>query len=344
MSYAQALDRRAAWRERTIWRHLLALAALLGASHSATAADTPGWANLYPAAFAGSAGKIEGAAPPKNGKPFGKKNGNDEFEVDSEHIFGLTNGSDLGEKGELELEIEPVAALGKRFGTYFATAQNTLFKYSITDNLRVAPGFLFVTHDIRNVPGFADHRQAEIGGALMEIRYRLLNRETAPFGLTISFDPRWNRIDELTGDRVEQYGNEFAILMDKEIIHDRFYAAFNFTYDLSATRLRETGEWFHHSAVGMDFALSYQFVPGILVGAEARHAQQYEGMGLDRLNGEALYVGPTFFARLGKDASLSGAWDVQVAGKAVGEPGPLDLINFERHRLMLRLAILLNPK
>ena len=32
------------------------------------------------------------------------------------------------------------------------------------------------------------------------------------------------------------------------------------------------------------------------------------------------------------------------AGRAVDEPSPLDLINFERHRLLLRLAILLNPK
>jgi hypothetical protein len=55
-------------------------------------------------------------------------------------------------------------------------------------------------------------------------------------------------------------------------------------------------------------------------------------------------IGPTFFARLGEHANLSGAWDFQVAGKAVDEPGALDLINFERHRLLLRLAILLNPK
>jgi hypothetical protein len=35
---------------------------------------------------------------------------------------------------------------------------------------------------------------------------------------------------------------------------------------------------------------------------------------------------------------------MQVAGKAVDEIGALDLVNFERHQVMLRLAILLNPK
>jgi hypothetical protein len=55
-------------------------------------------------------------------------------------------------------------------------------------------------------------------------------------------------------------------------------------------------------------------------------------------------MGPTFFTRLGDRANISAAWDFQVAGKAVDEPGKLDLLNFERHRLMLRLAIPLNPK
>jgi hypothetical protein len=96
--------------------------------------------------------------------------------------------------------------------------------------------------------------------------------------------------------------------------------------------------------VETDVALSYQFLPGWLVGVEAQYIQQYEGLGLNRLKGEALYVGPTFFTRLGNRANISAAWDIQVAGKAVDEPGRLDLLNFDRQRFMLRLAILLNPK
>ncbi len=321
------------------WRRLCAAAALLCAGEAAQAADVS-WNNLYPAGFAGRPVVQTQTADKKSDA----KNGDKAFEVNSEHIFGFTQGSDIGEKGELEFETEPTAAIGKRFGTYFATAHGTLFKYSITDDFRVSPGFLFTTHDIRNVPGFEDRQQAELAGGLMEIRYRLLNRETAPFGVTFTFEPGWNRIDELTGDRVEQYGTALGFLLDKEIVHNRLYGAINFFYELSATRLKATGEWFHDSAVETDVALSYQFVPGMLIGAEARYTQQYEGMGLDRLKGEALYVGPTFFTRLGERANLSGAWDIQVAGKAVDEPGALDLINFERHRLMLRLAILLNPK
>ena len=278
------------------------------------------------------------------GKKNGAMNGHSPFEIDSEHIFGFTQGSDIGEKGDLEFETEPTAAIGKRFGKYFATAHGTLLKYNITDDFRVAPSVLFVSHDIHNVPDFDDRRAAEFAGAGAEVRYRVLNREKAPFGLTMTFEPGWNRVDELTGDRVQQYGSAFGALLDKEIIHNRLYGAINFFYDLSATQLKTTGEWFHDSAVEAAVALSYQFMPGLLFGAEARYARQYEGIGLNRLKGEALYVGPTFFTRLGEHANLSAAWDVQVAGKAVEDAHALDLINFERHRLLVRLSVLLNPK
>jgi hypothetical protein len=316
---------------------------LLCAGQAAVAADASAWATPYPAVSAGKAKAAGRAAPARNGAA---ENTDDDkrWHVDSEHIFGFTHGTDIGEKGELEFEVEPVGAIGKRFGTYFVTSQAALLKYTVTDSFRIASGLLFMTHDIRGVPDHVDHHRAAIGGALLEIRYRLLNRETAPFGLTVSIEPGWARIDEATGDFVRQYGSEFALLMDKELINDRLYGAINLSYDLSGTRVRETNEYVRDSAVAASAALSYQFLPGLLVGAEASYARQYEGLGLDRLKGEAFYVGPTFFMKLGETANLSGAWNIQVAGKAVDEPGDLDLANFERHRILLRLSMLLNPK
>ena len=314
------------------------------------AAEAADWAtNLYPTSYIGNPivqPRVEKKVGAKNGeaKNGEEKNGDKAFEVDSEHIFGFTQGSDIGEKGELEFETEPTAAIGKRFGTYLQTAHETSFKYSVTDDFRVSPGFLFVTHDIRNVPGFDDQKESDLAGAGAEIRYRIFNREKAPFGLTFTFEPAWSRIDELTGEHVQQYGSALGLLLDKEIIHNRLYGAINFFYELSATHLKTTGEWTDDLAVQTDVALSYQFLPGWLLGVEAQYAQQYEGLGLNRLKGEALYVGPTFFTRLGDRANISAAWDIQVAGKAVDEPGKLDLINFERHRFRNRLAILLNSK
>ena len=41
-------------------------------------------------------------------------------DVDSEHLFGFTEGADIGAVGELELEQETTGRLGKRGGTFRA--------------------------------------------------------------------------------------------------------------------------------------------------------------------------------------------------------------------------------
>ena len=48
-----------------------------------------------------------------------------EFEIDSEHLFGFTIGSDIGERGEKEIENETNARAGKNGGSYTAIRQNT---------------------------------------------------------------------------------------------------------------------------------------------------------------------------------------------------------------------------
>jgi hypothetical protein len=96
----------------------------------------------------------------------------------------------------------------------------------------------------------------------------------------------------------------------------------------------------------------------------------YEGFSLDKWQGQAVYVGPTLFAKLSEKAWLSLSWNVQVAGseaidraaraEAIGEyfeeaaasaleagdplpPPPQlgrlhrhDLTNFERHQIRIK--------
>jgi hypothetical protein len=48
-------------------------------------------------------------------------------------------------------------------------------------------------------------------GLSLDLRYRLLDREHAPFGLLIDAEPHWGRIDETTGEPVDQYGVDLLI-------------------------------------------------------------------------------------------------------------------------------------
>ena len=261
-------------------------------------------------------------------------------DVDTEHIFGFAMGSDIGKKGELELESENVAGFGRRTGSYFAFSGLQTLNYTVTDDFRVAPGFIINSNRIRGVDGFEDVTQTGIGGAVIELRYKLIDREQAPFGLTLHLQPTWNRLDEVTGLRVEQYSNELLALFDKEIIKDRLWGAINIGYGVAASRFKNATEWAHDSDLSFQAAASYQVLNGLLLGGEVRYVRAYEGLELDRFRGEALYVGPTFSTRLTKNVGLSGAVDVRVAGKSLANEDGLELANFERVKAMLRLTVL----
>src|ERR671926_203581 len=74
----------------------------------------------------------------------------------------------------------------KRSGSYFATSTMLLYKYSLTDSLRVAPALSFASHNIDDVPGIEDRNQFEFQGIGAEVRYRLRDRAQVPFGFTLS--------------------------------------------------------------------------------------------------------------------------------------------------------------
>jgi hypothetical protein len=85
-------------------------------------------------------------------------------------------------------------------------------------------------------------------------------------------------------------------------------------------------------------ALAAQVMPGLWLGGEARYLRDYGGAALNVFSGQAVYVGPTLYARLGRKAFVSAAWDIQIWGGAITAPGALDLANFERHQAKLRFG------
>src|SRR5262249_30722314 len=59
-------------------------------------------------------------------------------EVDTEHMFGFTQGSDIGEAGEKELETDSTGRFGKFDGSYNKVATEFEAKYSFSDRFRVS--------------------------------------------------------------------------------------------------------------------------------------------------------------------------------------------------------------
>jgi hypothetical protein len=258
--------------------------------------------------------------------------------IDTEHLFGFTEGSDIGVPGEQELESETTGRVGKRGGRFRAFDSGLTLKMPLTDWFRVAPGLSFAAYNIDGVPGLADRSVGTFSGAFLETRFRLLQRDAAPFGLTLNVVPGIGRIDGGTGERGRSYGSEFGLLIDRELIPGLLVGAINLGYGLASVRSDASGATTEGSNLELAGALAYQILPGLFLGGEARYVRAYRGLALDDFAGDAVYLGPTIYTTLSDRAWLSFTWGRQVSGRAIGERGGLDLTSFDRHQLRLRIG------
>jgi hypothetical protein len=259
-------------------------------------------------------------------------------EVDTEHMFGFTEGSDIGEAGEKELETDSTGRFGKFGGSYNNVATALEAKYSFSDRFRLSAVATVAYYDITGVNAIDDRRQGALQSVSFDARFRLFDREHAPFGLTLSVEPHRGFTDEMSGEPADQYGAEFRVLADRELIPGRLFTALNVSYEPEQTRLRESGETLRESTLGIGAALAMQVMPNVFVGVEARNLRHYDGLGLNGFAGQALYIGPTFYAAFGERYFVSAAWNIQVWGAVAGSSGALDLENFERHHVKLRVG------
>ncbi|MDR7040669.1 hypothetical protein J2X36_005456 [Methylobacterium sp. BE186] len=145
-------------------------------------------------------------------------------------------------------------------------------------------------------------------------------------------------MDELTGQGVSGYGTRIGLLADREIVPGKLIGAINVEYGFATARQLASGAVERGSGLEVSGALAYQVQPGLFFGGEVRYARAYEGLRLERLSGEAVYLGPTIYHAFSDRTWASLAWSYQVSGRAVGELGPRDLANFERHQFRLRIG------
>jgi len=261
-----------------------------------------------------------------------------EDKLDSEHLFGFTEGSDIGSKGERELKSDNTLRAGKATGSFAAAASESEIKYTLSDKLRFSAGATLAYFDINGVPGLGDANRAAIQSASFSARFRLLDRNKAPLGMTLSVEPHWGFVDETKGLRIGHFGTEAAILMDRELIPDRLLAALNVSFENDRVRPAAPSAVQHESILGSGLALTARTSSSLWLGGEVRYLRSYEGAALNTFSGHAVYLGPTAFVTLPNNYWISAALNFQVWGRAVGVPGSLDLTNFERYQAKFRVG------
>ncbi|WP_461335367.1 hypothetical protein [Bradyrhizobium embrapense] len=254
---------------------------------------------------------------------------------DTEHIFGFMIGSDVGDVGEREFQSQTTGRFAKDGGRYRALNQEMELELVPAPNFRVELGTSFGAYDINRVPGFDDRRQLSWQSVSVDFRYRFLNREAAPFGMTVALETRAGRVDETTAAAVRSYGTELTLAFDREVIPNLAVAALNVSYEPEWTRMPRTGTAEQDATIGIAFGLMAKVRPDILIGGEARYFRKYDGIGLDELSGQALFIGPTAYFQLSERSRLTATWSVQAWGQRAGSNAAVDLVNFERHQARL---------
>ncbi|MBB3019463.1 hypothetical protein FHR70_002528 [Microvirga lupini] len=282
-----------------------------------------------------------------------------ESEIDTEDLFGFTEGSDVGDPGELEASIDSTGRFGHRGGRYRVFSRTLEVEYTPAERLSFAFDATFDRYWIRNVPDLENRNTGGLSQLSTQMRYQFIKRDPSPVGLTLSLEPQLGFFDQDTGERARRTALEAVLSLDTALVPERLFAAVNLTYEAERVRPRsfigldrdlEEVDPFdptavavvpspaeRESTIGISGAVAYQAVPNLFVGAEAHYLRRYDGLDFKTFEGHALFIGPTLYVKVSDQVSLSAAWDVQVAGKASSEPGHLDLENFEHHQAKLKL-------
>lgn len=276
--------------------------------------------------------------PAAKAEPAAVQNEDKTPEVDTENIFGFTEGSDVNEQGERQISVDMLGRFGRAHAGpaaahYFGGEGGAEFEYGATDWLSLGLGTSFVYHDIRNIEALDDRRGGGFNGLSGQAKFRLIDRAGAPVGMAISIEPEWSRFSDDSGERVDSFALNTRLMIDRELVPDRLFGALNVAY---------SPEWTHgadgtgrESSLEVSAALAARVAPGVFLGGELRYLSSFEGAAFNRFDGGAFYAGPSFYARLSKAGYVKAAYSYQVAGSSPEGAGNLDLVGHDRHQVRL---------
>jgi hypothetical protein len=250
-------------------------------------------------------------------------------EIDSEHIFGFSEGSDIGSQGEREIESVTIGSFGK-IGNYSNIDNETSFRYGLTNQVRLSIGTLTDFYGTYNSPGLSNRSIATFSGLIGEMRVNIVDRMKSPFGMSLSINPQWRQIDPFSGETTGNYAIPATLLIDKEVISEKFFVATNLIYTPSFLRVNEMRG--HDDAFTVIAAGTYALGSNIFAGMEIRHENLAQN---GTFIAHALFVGPSMFYRFSQTFTAKIAWAAQIPD--VGS-NALDFASYERHQIELQIA------
>ncbi len=198
----------------------------------------------------------------------------DEFET--KHLFGFTEGVDVGTVGDKEAETEISTAIGKRSGgRYGAEEQELALEFVPTSRFSYEMSLHGVSQTMANVPGLDNLAQTTFSGLSIMPKWVVLTRGVdAPFGLAISAKPEWDRIDPISGVHTSDYGVQSKIHLDANLIPQKLYVASNLVFSPEIQHQSGAGAS-QYSVAGVTGAVAWRLTPDVGLGVEVEYYQAY---------------------------------------------------------------------
>lgn len=247
-------------------------------------------------------------------------------------IFGFTTGSDVADKGSFGPSLSYFGNYGTRTGRSNGNGAQLQGSYGLLPCFEVGPYLLGGLTAASSGGVRADSNSA---GAGVEMKYKLLGRDLHGIGLTVVLDPSLNRTDPDGAGRFTTYNTGIRLYADKTLISGKLYAALNLSQDLTWTG---PSPYQHSSTLTLAGSLAWQVQDGLYLSGEVRHLRAYDTLGFSKEAGYATFAGPGVYWQATQQLALSAAYNIQVAGKAKGQPGDLDLTNFSHHLVKVKAS------
>jgi len=249
--------------------------------------------------------------------------------VDSEHIFGFTEGADIGDKGESELESITIGRLGKQ-GDFAILTNETSYRYGVEQSFRASVGILTDYYSVHDTPGHLDRTGLRQSGVTSEFRWQFSEHDSAPIGLTLSLAPTWRSVNDPTPGQGQSFTLPVSLLADHVFIRNQLYAAVNVTVTPTFSSVARL--WQSTQPLELSAALAGALGDRIFLGGEVRWAAQNL---IGPFGDRALYIGPSLYVKLQENLTVKAAWSAQVPDLFAGR---MNLANYERHQVLLQFA------
>lgn len=246
--------------------------------------------------------------------------------------FGFTTGSDVADTGSFGTSLTYGGAFGTRTGSSNGHGLTLQGSYGLFPCFEIGP---YLLGNITSASAGGVSADSRAFGAGVEMKYKLLSRNMHGIGLTVVIDPSLNRADPDGAGRFTTYNTGIRIFADKTLIPNTLYAGLNISHDLTWTG---PSPYQRSSTFTVGGALAWQVQEGLYLSGEVRHMRSHNELGFGNEAGYATFVGPGVFWQATKQLALSAAYNIQVSGKAKGEPGNLDLTNFSQHLVKVKLG------